>query len=82
MTAIGFAEALSICLGAAKELMYDLAEFLVRRYPEIYSVARHDTQLGDFGWYGEGQIHTITIKPLGITYDLDKEDPMTMAALM
>ncbi|KAI0069174.1 hypothetical protein BV25DRAFT_1910871 [Artomyces pyxidatus] len=68
---------------AAKELMYELAEFLSRRCPKVFRVSRHppsDEQ--DAGWYGEGKIKDITILPLDVTYNLDEGDPMTIAALL
>ncbi|KAI5124771.1 hypothetical protein M0805_005405 [Coniferiporia weirii] len=67
---------------AAKELCYELAEYLSRRYPDTYRVTRHAPHFGDFGWYGEGQIRQITIIPVGATYDLDEEDPMKISALL
>lgn len=62
--------------------MYELAEFLSRRYPKIYNVARHQPSPGDFGWYGEGQVKTVTIIPLGVTYELDEANPMKICALL
>ncbi|KAH8118502.1 hypothetical protein DFH11DRAFT_1567653 [Phellopilus nigrolimitatus] len=67
---------------AAKELVYELAEFLSRRYPDTYSVKRHPPRSGDFGWLSDGQIKHITIIPVGVTHDLDEEDPMKVAALL
>jgi len=48
----------------------------------VYSVVRKPHVSDDFGWYGEGEIHRITITPLGITYDLSVEDPMSVAGLL
>ncbi|KAF9514578.1 hypothetical protein BS47DRAFT_1342889 [Hydnum rufescens UP504] len=67
---------------AAKELVHEMAEYLSRRFPQVYSVVRKPHVSDDFGWYGEGEIHTITITPLGVTYDLSVEDPMSVAGLL
>lgn len=67
---------------AAQELVYELSEYLSRRYPDTYSVDRHPPRSDDFGWYGEGQIKRITITPLGASYDLDIEDPMAVSSLL
>jgi hypothetical protein len=69
-------------LSIAKELVYEMAEYLSRRFPQVYSVAHKPHVPDDFGWYGEGEIHTITIIPLGVTYDLSVEDPMSVAGLL
>ena len=65
-------------------MVLELAEYLSRRYPEEFSVERHPVGAsGDPGWYGEGRISKITmLPPISVTYDLDKEDPMTVAALL
>ncbi|KAH9938720.1 uncharacterized protein B0H18DRAFT_949969 [Fomitopsis serialis] len=56
---------------AAEELIQELAEFLVRRYPALYSIARYEKgERGTGGWHGAGQVKTITIVPLQVTYDL------------
>lgn len=68
---------------AAREVVYELAEYLVRRYPRLYSVTRHNPSAKtEGGWYGEGQIRTITLEVVGQTIDLDHEDPMTAAAFL
>jgi len=68
---------------AAREVVHELAEYLIRRYPDLYSVTRNDpTAMTEGGWYGEGHIRTITLKAVGKTLDLDHEDPMTVAALL
>ncbi|KAI0922007.1 hypothetical protein AcV5_000548 [Taiwanofungus camphoratus] len=68
---------------AAREFVHDLAEYLSRRYPTIYSVVRkYRNEKNLSGWYGEGEIREITIIPLQKTYNLDSEDPMTVAALL
>ena len=61
----------------AKELMYELAEYLSRRYPDVYSVNRYPAseKEAENGWYGEGRIKNITVIPCKATYDLDKENP-------
>ena len=59
-----------------------MAEYLSRRFPQMYTVTRKAPTEGDFGWYGEGQIETITILPMNATYDLEKEDPMAVAGLL
>ncbi|KAH9921530.1 uncharacterized protein BXZ73DRAFT_91792 [Epithele typhae] len=66
---------------AAEELMYELAEYLSRRHPDVYSVARHPPSGDDSqnGWYGEGRIKQISIIPLGRTHDLDCEEPLRVA---
>ena len=68
---------------AAQEVVYELAEYLVRRYPHSYSVTRHKpSTTTEDGWYGEGQIKAITLHAVGQTLDLDREDPMTAAAFL
>ena len=68
---------------AAREVVHELAEYLVRRYPRSYSVTRRSpSTTTEGGWYGEGQIRTITLKAVGQTLDLDQEDPMTAAAFL
>lgn len=68
---------------AARELVYELSEYLSRRYPKTFSVTRHSLEKGgEGGWYGEGRIHTITILPVNTTYDLDVDDPMTVSGLL
>ncbi|THH20946.1 hypothetical protein EW146_g507 [Bondarzewia mesenterica] len=69
---------------AAKELVHELAEYLSRRYPNTFHVERHPRgKDGDDGWYGEGRIRMITIlPPVNATYNLDEEDPMTVAGLL
>lgn len=69
-------------LSSARELVYELSEYLSRRYPDTYSVTRHDPEVGDFGWYGEGQVKEVTILPLSVTYSLDEEDPMKVSSLL
>lgn len=75
----------------ADELAHELSEFLSRRYPKVYSVTRHPpvpapapssgSKKGN-GWYGDGRIKEITILPLGVTYNLDEDEPMKVAGLL
>jgi len=67
---------------AAKEVTFELAEYLSRRYPGTYRVTRHIPAADDFGWYNDGQIKEITIVPADATYNLDVEDPMKIAGLL
>ena len=68
---------------AAREVVHELAEYLVRRYPRLYSVTRYSPSITNGGgWYGEGQIRTITLEAVGHTLNLDHEDPMTAAAFL
>lgn len=65
----------------AEELLYELAEYLSRRHPDVYRVTRHPVSAreDENGWYGEGRIKTITIVPFQETHDLEKEDPLKAA---
>ncbi|KPM42696.1 hypothetical protein AK830_g3896 [Neonectria ditissima] len=65
---------------AAYELCQDLSEFLSRRYPQVYSIER--SQKDALGWNGEGSITKIQMPALGASYDLTKEDPLTIAGLI
>ncbi|KAG9021529.1 hypothetical protein FRB95_001966 [Tulasnella sp. JGI-2019a] len=67
---------------AAREAVQELAEYLCRRYPQVYEVKRALPRANDYGWYGEGQIQLITITPLNVVYDLEKEDPMAVAGML
>lgn len=76
-----------LCGLIAEELAHELAEFLSRRYPKVYSVTRHprtkpNGSVAGNGWYDEGRIKDITILPLGVTYNLDEEEPMKVAGLL
>lgn len=62
--------------------MYELSEYLSRRYPDTYHVTRLEPRPGDFGWYGDGQIKEITILPVNTTYNLGEEDPMKISGLL
>lgn len=65
---------------AAHELCQDLGEFLSRRYPQIYTVQR--SKKDDGGWFGLGSIMRIDMPALEVSYDLTKEDPLTVAGLI
>ncbi|KAH9938721.1 uncharacterized protein B0H18DRAFT_968444, partial [Fomitopsis serialis] len=67
---------------AARELVYELAEYC-QDDTRIFTMSHegHERK-GGFSWYGEGQIQTITVVPLQVTYDLEKEDAMTLSALL
>ncbi|EPT03131.1 hypothetical protein FOMPIDRAFT_1082914, partial [Fomitopsis schrenkii] len=68
---------------AARELVYELAEYLSRRYPKVYHIVRKvAVEKGAYSWYGEGQIEKITVVPLQRTYNLEEEEPMTLSALL
>ena len=65
----------------AAEFVHELAEYLSRKYPNIYQVTRKPkSEKSHTGWYGEGEISKITAMPLQKTYDLDTEDPMKLAS--
>jgi hypothetical protein len=69
-------QTLSQARTAACELCQDLAEFLSRRYPQVYTIERsRDNALG---WYGLGAITRISMSTQGASYDLIKEDPLTV----
>ena len=61
--------------------MYELAEYLSRRHPDVYRVTRRPVSEREDknGWYGEGRIKTITIIPFQETFDLEKEVPLKVA---
>ncbi|KZP00395.1 hypothetical protein CALVIDRAFT_544076 [Calocera viscosa TUFC12733] len=63
----------------AREAMYELAEYMCRRYPHIYHVERLPYVEGDYSWYNEGQISTLEILPIGMKYDLTNDDPIWVA---
>lgn len=65
---------------AAHELCQDLGEFLSRRYPHIYKVER--SQKNTLGWDAMGSIVKIGMPALGASYDLAKEDALTVAGLI
>ncbi|EKM59559.1 uncharacterized protein PHACADRAFT_250145 [Phanerochaete carnosa HHB-10118-sp] len=67
---------------AAVELVHELAEYLSRRYPDVYRATRVDAGHDGNGWHGQPSIKDITIIPLGKTYGLEKGDPLTIASLL
>ncbi|KAI0721995.1 hypothetical protein C8T65DRAFT_775038 [Cerioporus squamosus] len=69
---------------AAREFMYELAEYLSRRHPDVYRVTRHPVSNDDDenGWYDEGRIKTITIVPFDETHDLDTAEPLKAARML
>lgn len=69
-----------VCL--ALELVYELAEFLSRRYPTTYSVTRLPVVEESYGWHGLGQIRDITIIPLNKTYTIGEQDPLLIASML
>jgi Protein of unknown function (DUF3445) len=56
---------------AARELVHELAEFLVARYPGVYRATRR-----------AGEIVAVEVLPVGVTHDLGVEDPMMVAAML
>ncbi|KAI0751237.1 hypothetical protein C8Q80DRAFT_1218050 [Daedaleopsis nitida] len=69
---------------AAKEFMYEVAEYLSRRHPDVYKVVRHPAseREDENGWYGEGRIKAITVIPFGTTYELDIDEPLKVARML
>lgn len=64
-----------------QELCLEMAEYLSARYPMIYSVQRRPTKQGS--WFDEpNEICSVEMKPFGVKFDLDKEDPMVVAGLL
>lgn len=62
--------------------MHELAEYLSRRFPDVYRVTRCEGATDASGWYGLPAVKEITIVPLGKTYSLQDENPMIVAALL
>ncbi|KAF8270890.1 hypothetical protein EI94DRAFT_1721826 [Lactarius quietus] len=58
---------------AARELVHELAEFLVARYPGVYRATRRGLS---------GEILAVEVLPVGVTHDLEAEDPMVVAAML
>lgn len=56
---------------AARELVHELAEFLVARYPGVYRAMRRG-----------GEIVAVEVLPVGVTHDLEAEDPIIVAAML
>ncbi|KII95957.1 hypothetical protein PLICRDRAFT_234134 [Plicaturopsis crispa FD-325 SS-3] len=70
---------------ASVELVYELAEYLSRRYPETYQVKRYEAgeKAPDVeGWYGAPAIKSVTIEPMGVTYDIREDNAMEVAGLL
>ncbi|KAG8748257.1 hypothetical protein FRC10_007647 [Ceratobasidium sp. 414] len=68
---------------AARELVNELGEFLIRRYPHIFRAAsRIQAAANDFSWDNLGEIEEIEIIPLGVRYNLQMEDPMKISGLL
>jgi hypothetical protein len=60
----------------------ELAEYLSRRYPNVYSIERYATSPTSHGWYGEPPVKSVAIKPLDVTYDLEKEEAINIIAML
>lgn len=69
---------------AAEELVHEFAEYLSRRHPDVYRVARRPVSRNpeENGWYGEGKIWQVTVIPFGETYDLEKDEPLKVARML
>jgi len=65
---------------AARELVHELAEFLVARYPGVYRATRRRGDDGESK--GKGEIVSVEVLPVGVTHDLEAEDPMVVAAML
>ncbi|CAH0057596.1 unnamed protein product [Clonostachys solani] len=65
---------------AAIELCQDLGEFLSMRYPGVYVIERSEKDTS--GWHGKGSITKIAMPALGASYDLTKDDPLTVTGLI
>jgi hypothetical protein len=63
-------------------LLYELTEYLSRRFPDVYHVRRAAKGKDHSGWYGEPAIQEITVVPLGKTYKLTEGSPLTTASLL
>ncbi|KAF3798175.1 hypothetical protein GCG54_00010521 [Colletotrichum gloeosporioides] len=73
-------QTMPVARDAAWELCQDLAEFLSRRYPSVYRVARSEDNTQ--GWYRLGSINKIEMPAMGAAYDLNKHDSLTVAGLI
>jgi hypothetical protein len=51
--------------------VHELAEFLAARYPDVYRATRR----GD-------EIIAVEVLPVGVTHDLETEDPIVVAAML
>ena len=58
---------------AARELVHELSEFLVARHPNVYRATRRGSG---------GEIVAVEVLPVGVTHDLEVEDPMVVAAML
>ncbi|EGO01567.1 hypothetical protein SERLA73DRAFT_176926 [Serpula lacrymans var. lacrymans S7.3] len=77
---------------AAKELLYEIGEYLSRRHPSCFVVTRHTAEQPwpqinglSLGWEGLPPIHTIIVVATGKTYQFDGlegEEAMRVAALL
>jgi hypothetical protein len=56
---------------AARESVHELAGFLVARYPGVYRAARC-----------VGEIVAVEVLPVGVSHDLEAEDPIVVAAML
>lgn len=56
---------------AARELVHELAEFLVARYPGVYRATRR-----------AGEIVAVEVLPVDVIHDLEAEDPIVVAAML
>ncbi|KAI0260947.1 hypothetical protein BC834DRAFT_831022, partial [Gloeopeniophorella convolvens] len=63
----------SSATAAARELVQELAAFLVARYPDVYRVVRRDV---------DGTPAALEIVPVGVTHDLQNGNPMKVAAML
>lgn len=74
----------------ALELVQELAEYLSVRYPTTFCIQRwcesdlNTKRFVERGWGGAPPIKSVTIAPLGVTYELNEnaEDMMRVAALL
>ena len=55
----------------ALELVHEVAGFLVERYPGMYRATRRG-----------GEIVAVEVLPVGVTHDLEAEDPIVVAAML
>ncbi len=68
---------------AVREGCLELAEYLHRRYPSVYSVIRRENNTD--GWYGEGEIWKIMVDSSATVggktevYDMDVDNPMAIS---
>ena len=60
--------------------MYELAEYLTRRHPNMYSVTRHPLPRHEHG--NAWQDHKDHHHPLEDIHDLDTEEPLKVARML